>query len=98
MRRFAPALIGLCLSIGSALGAAEKPGNDDRISDQVRMRLATDPDVKGGALDVVVKDGAVILKGRVDSDRGKEKATKLAKKIKGVKSVDNELSVGPPNV
>ncbi len=97
MRRFSPALIGLCLVISSALGAAENPGGDDRISDQVRMRLATDPDVKGGALDVVVKDGAVILKGRVDSDRGREKATKLAKKIKGVKSVDNELSVGPPN-
>jgi hyperosmotically inducible periplasmic protein len=69
---------------------------DDRIYDQVRMRLSTDPDVKGGALDVHVKDGVVTLTGRVDSDKGKSKATKLTKKIKGVKSVDNELSVGPP--
>ncbi len=35
--------------------------------------------------------------GRVDSDRGKSKATKLAKKVKGVKSVENDLQVGPPN-
>ncbi len=97
MRRFAPALLGLYLSISGTLIGADKPGGDDRISDQIRMKLATDPDVKGGALDVAVKDGVVVLKGRVDSDRGKEKATKLAKKIKGVKSVDNELSVGPPN-
>ena len=62
------------------------------------MKLATDPDVKGGALDVVVKEGVVTIKGRVDSDKGKERATKLTKKIKGVKSVDNELSVGPPTV
>ena len=82
----------------AALGAADKSSSDDRISDQVRMKLATDADVKGGALDVDVKGGVVTIKGRVDSDRGKEKATKIAKKIKGVKSVDNELSVGPPTV
>ena len=52
--------------------------------------------MKGGALDVTVKDGAVVIKGRVDTEKGKSKATKLAKKVKGVKSVDNELSVGPP--
>ncbi len=69
---------------------------DDRISDQVRMRLATDPDVKGGALDVTVQEGVVTIKGRVDTDKGKSKATKLAKKVKGVKDVDNELIVGPP--
>jgi hyperosmotically inducible protein len=69
---------------------------DDRILDQVRMRLAGDADVKGGALDVTVKDGTVMIKGRVDTEKGKSKATHLAKKVKGVKSVDNQLSVGPP--
>jgi osmotically-inducible protein OsmY len=69
---------------------------DDRIIDQVRMRLAGDADVKGGALEVTVKDGEVVIKGRVDSEKGKSKATKLSKKVKGVKSVDNELAVGPP--
>ena len=89
------------IALGSALllpafGADQKPGADDRISDQVRMKLATDADVKGGALDVTVKDGVVMLKGRVDTDKGKSKATKLTKKVKGVKEVDNELVVGPP--
>jgi len=69
---------------------------DDRIMDQVRMRLAGDQDVKGGALEVSVKDGQVVIKGRVDTEKGKNKATHLAKKVKGVKSVDNQLSVGPP--
>jgi osmotically-inducible protein OsmY len=79
--------------------AAQKPAAptpDDRISDQVRMRLATDADVKGGALDVTVSDGVVTIKGRVDTEKGKTRATKLAKKVKGVKEVDNELVVGPP--
>ncbi len=52
--------------------------------------------MKGGALDVTVKDGVVVLKGRVDTEKGKTKATKLAKKVKGVKEVDNELTVGSP--
>lgn len=72
------------------------PTPDDRIFDQVRMRLATDPDVKGGALDVAVKDGVVTIKGRVDSEKGRDRATKLTKKVNGVKEVDNELVVGPP--
>ncbi len=76
--------------------AATPSSEDDRIIDQVRMRLAGDADVKGGALDVTVKDGAVVIKGRVDTEKGKNKATHLAKKVKGVKSVDNQLSVGPP--
>jgi osmotically-inducible protein OsmY len=59
-----------CLEITFAAG--QKPSSsDDRISDQVRMRLATDPDVKGGALDVTVKDGVVTIRGRVDTEKGK---------------------------
>jgi hyperosmotically inducible periplasmic protein len=88
----------LALLLGGSLILAQKPASpDDRISDQVRMKLATDADVKGGALDVTVKEGVVTIKGRVDTDKGKQKATKLAKKVKGVKEVDNELLVGPPS-
>ncbi|HZS55546.1 MAG TPA: BON domain-containing protein [Bryobacteraceae bacterium] len=93
MKRF----IAIALLSFSTLAAGQKTTNpDDRIYDQVRQKLAVDPDVKGGALDVTVKDGVVTIKGRVDSDKGKSKATKLAKKVKGVKDVDNELQVGPP--
>jgi hyperosmotically inducible protein len=100
MKRFLA--LGLLISgafAQSTLQAGQKAvagDPDDRISDQVRMRLATDPDVKGGAFDVTVKAGVVVIKGRVDTDRGKSKATHLAKKVKGVKDVDNELMVGPP--
>lgn len=98
MKRFlAVALLMLSALTPSSLLAGQKGGDpDDRISDQVRMKLATDPDVKGGALDVTVKEGVVVIKGRVDTDKAKSKASHLAKKIKGVKEVDNELVVGPP--
>ena len=56
----------------------------------MRLKLVSDPDVKGGALDVQVKDGMVTLRGAVTSDRGKQKAERLTKKVKGVHGVVNE--------
>lgn len=93
MRLFLALALLLSANVSYAQQAAS---SDDRISDQVRMRLATDPDVKGGADEVTVSGGVVTIKGRVDTDKGKQKATRLAKKIKGVKDVDNQLVVGPP--
>lgn len=98
MKRFLRYTLVLTMMSASGLVAADKTpaAADNRIYDQVRMRLANDPDVKGGALEVAVKDGIVTIHGRVDTDKGKKKAEKLAKKVKGVKSVDNEITVGPP--
>jgi osmotically-inducible protein OsmY len=67
---------------------------DDRSYDQVRLKLAGARDVGGNAIEVTVQNGgAVILKGKVAKPRQKSKAEKLAKKVKGVKSVDNQLIV-----
>lgn len=99
MKRFA-AIAALCCSLIAQTNfafAQKASSSDDQIDFKVRTRLAGDADVKGGAFDVSVKDGVVTLKGRVDTEKGKAKATKLTKKVKGVKDVDNELKVGPPN-
>lgn len=96
MKRALALLVLFAACFGSSLLAQNKPSSsDDRIYDQVRMKLAGDADVKGGDIEVTVKDGAVTLTGKVESDRGKKRAETLAKKVKGVKSVDNELIVGP---
>ena len=95
MKRFL-ALTALIAAACTHLLVADQK-SDDRIYDQVRIKLTSDPDVKGGiGLDVTVKDGVVTLKGRVDTDKAKNRASKLAKKVKGVKEVENELTVGPP--
>jgi osmotically-inducible protein OsmY len=79
-------LAGVCL-------AADKPISDDLIVDQVRIKLSADAEVKGGALTVDCKQGVVTLGGSVESSRQKDKATKLAKKIKGVKQVVNNIEI-----
>jgi hypothetical protein len=80
--------------LASVCLAADKPMTDDAIVDQVRLKLAADPDVKGGAINVDCKAGVVTLAGAVDTSHAKDKATKLAKKVKGVKQVVNNLTAG----
>jgi len=66
---------------------------DDKLYDAIRTKLANDPDVRGAGIDVTVKNGAVTLKGKVHDDKAKDKATKVAKSVKGVVSVDNQLKL-----
>jgi osmotically-inducible protein OsmY len=75
------------------VAAADKPVSDDLIYDLVRQKLAGDSVVKGGALEVDVKSGVVTLAGSVQSENQKSKAERLAHKVKGVKSVVNQIKV-----
>jgi len=93
MRVLALVLIFLLTVLSAA--ALQQASSDDEIYDLVRRRLAGDPDVRGGALDITVKDGVVTLRGAVRSEKARKKADKLARKIKGVKNVINELTVKP---
>jgi osmotically-inducible protein OsmY len=92
MRYFTLFLVLLFL-IGSVVAFAQV--SDDTIYDAVRRKLANDPDVKGGGFEVDVKNGAVTIKGVVEKEQFKKKAESLTKKVKGVKSVDNQLVVKP---
>ncbi|MBK5293828.1 MAG: BON domain-containing protein [Acidobacteriia bacterium] len=87
-------IVALALVLASPL-AAQKEVTDDSIHDQVRMKLVSDTVVQGGAITVDVENGAVTLKGRVRTGKAKAKAEKLAKGVKGVKSVNNQLTVSP---
>ena len=71
------------------------PVTDDTITDQVLVKLANDSDLGGIKFDVTVQNGAVTLKGKVRSDKFKTKAEKVAKKVKGVTSVINQLVISP---
>lgn len=94
--RVLASVLAICLLIFSAgSGLAQSGSADDRIYDQVRLKLASHPDVKGGAIEVKVEDGVVTLQGSVRTQKARDKAQGLAGKIKGVKKVINELKVTP---
>jgi len=86
-------LIALMLMV--PVFADKKPISDDTIYDQVRRVLANDPDVKGGAFDLDVKEGVVTVKGKVSTEKARAKVERVAKKVKGVTSVVNQVRVEP---
>lgn len=87
MRRLLLCLILLlCFAISVA-------ADDGAITDRVRQRLFSDPDVKGYTVEVETKNGVVTLSGTVETERAKSKAEKLTKKVSGVKGVVNKLRV-----
>jgi osmotically-inducible protein OsmY len=90
MTRALAFLLTLLFAFGPSLTAQS---NDDKIHDQVMMKLAGDPDVKGNNFEVDVKDGVVTLRGTVSKEKFRKKADKLTYKVKGVKNVVNELTV-----
>jgi osmotically-inducible protein OsmY len=90
--RLCAVLVAFVLVAGVCL-AADKAVSDDGIRDYVRIRLASDQEVKGGDLGVEVKNGVVTLTGTVDNSHLKDKAGKLARKVKGVKQVVNNIEI-----
>jgi hyperosmotically inducible periplasmic protein len=92
--KIAVLLIALVLfQMVAVAGKQSNPMTDDTITDQVRLKLTSDPDVKGGALQVDVKSGVVTLSGSVELPKQRDKAEKIARKVKGVKSVVNKIEV-----
>jgi len=75
------------------LVAQKRPPSDNYIYDQVRIRLSADVEVKGANLEIAVKEGVVTIKGFVETEKARQKAEKIARKVKGVRSVVNELKV-----
>jgi osmotically-inducible protein OsmY len=71
------------------------PITDDIIVDQVKVKLADDSEVGGQPIQVDAHGGTVVLTGKVTNDKLREKAEKIAKKVKGVIGVDNKLAISP---
>jgi len=85
-------LLAMAALIVSPLYAQDKP-SDDVIYDQVRRKLTSDRDVRGGGIEVEVKDGVVTLQGKVRTEKQKKKAERITRKVKGVANVVNRLIV-----
>jgi len=83
----------LAAVLAAAVGLAADKANDDLIRDKVMLKVGSDPDAKVGDLNVEMKDGVATLTGVVETAAQKSKATKLAKKVKGVKQVVNNITL-----
>jgi osmotically-inducible protein OsmY len=91
-------VISICLVVSLLVAAAgallgQKQVSDDVIYDQVRRKLANDPDVKGGTFDVKVESGVVTIRGVVEKEKFRAKAERLVKKVRGVRQVVTQIQI-----
>ena len=70
--------------------------NDKDIGDAIESKYEYDHAVNANAIDVSVTDGIVELTGTVTNIKARERAGKLARLVKGVRTVSNRIEVKPP--
>ena len=69
--------------------------NDAWITSKISADYINEDTLKGSDINVDTKDHVVTLKGTVASAAGKARAEEIAKTTKGVKRVNNTLTIGP---
>jgi len=72
--------------------------DDSAITAAVKTRLTTNLDTSAHEIDVDTLNGNVRLSGVVDSQDERSEAGRVARRTHGVRSVDNELTVGSKTV
>jgi Predicted periplasmic or secreted lipoprotein len=77
-----------------AMGAAAGDKIDDAsITAQVNASLAKDKDLSAIKIDVDTQNGVVTLSGPAPTATAKERASQIARSVKGVSSVNNQLTI-----
>lgn len=76
-----------------AQGRSDQPVDDSVITTKVKARLVKDKQVRARDIEVKTVNGVVELSGTARSKREASKAASIARKVKGVKSVKNDIQV-----
>ena len=82
------------LLLSLELGCAKKP-DDAKVTSDVQAKFSQDSGLSSKQLSVQAANGVVTLSGTVDNDAQRNAASQQAASIPGVKTVVNNLQVGP---
>lgn len=87
------AVMGAARETKEAASRLGEKVEDAKITTEVKTGLAVDKDLKALNIDVDTKDGVVTLMGTAPSATAKARAAEIARNVKDVKSVNNQLTV-----
>ena len=87
-------LFGTVALISSTIPGCKSKVNDADVKTAVETALQANPETAGLMVDV--KDGVATVSGEAKDEAAKTKATELATAVKGVKSVENNVSIAAP--
>jgi cytoskeletal protein RodZ len=89
----APIVVTPPAASGGATVPAESVNMDSTIQDAVDKRIADDPEMSTLGITATVLNGKVMLVGTVKTEEMKTRIERFVKQVKGVKQVDNQISV-----
>ena len=78
---------------GSTAAPAESVNIDSTLQTAIDKKLSDDPEISTLGITASVLDGKVTLLGTVKTEALKGQIERMVKQVKGVKSVDNQISV-----
>lgn len=84
------AIVSACC--GNAAFAQETPSKDAAVATEIEHRFSEDRAINAQAVEITVRDGTVVLTGRVPDEAAKAHAERLANAVDGVDHVDNRLT------
>ena len=88
-----PAPIVVTPPAGGATAPAEPANIDSTVQAAIDKKLSDDPEVSTLGITASVLNGKVMLLGTVKTEQMKTRVERMVKQIKGVKEVDNQISV-----
>ncbi|MGV8057540.1 MAG: BON domain-containing protein [Smithellaceae bacterium] len=80
----------------AAKETAQAVVDDTSITAEVKAKMKVATSLKDAKIEVSTTDGVVSMTGTVKTKQAKGAATKIAKAVKGVKSIDNQITVETP--
>ena len=88
--------IAVMILLGAVSASAQTALEDINIQDAIEDQFRLDHAVNANNIDISVSDGIVELTGKVNNLKAKERATRITRLVKGVRSVSNRIDVDPP--
>ncbi|HYV12029.1 MAG TPA: BON domain-containing protein [Pyrinomonadaceae bacterium] len=88
-----PAPIVVTPPAGGTTAPTESVNMDSTIQTAIDKKISDDPEISTLGITASVIDGKVMLLGTVKTEALKTQVERLVKSVKGVKSVDNQISV-----
>src|SRR5437867_10039732 len=87
----------LMLTMSVSCSRIGKP-SDDAITTDIKAKMFSEPALKAATVDVVSKQGEVTLTGQVPDDAARLAAYKIASETKGVRRVNDQMSVAAAQI
>ncbi|QBR01298.1 BON domain-containing protein [Paraburkholderia pallida] len=84
-------------SVSTRRQYAHPSADDKALAKQIRKQLVHTKGIDASEVMVGVKDGAVLLRGRLESSEQRSRVESVVRAVPGVKSVENQLTLQQTN-